>query len=268
MNLANRIQILRKQNGMSQEILAEQLGVSRQAVSKWESEQSTPDIENIIAISDLFDVSTDFLLKGEELNNSNGKYSFENLMKNEIPDLFIFISSVLNIIGVATGYNWMKEFRDSRSFYSFIFIFAATLLFVIASRFFDEKNRENKIRWFVNINIWLYAAYSWCYFEFISNYIPYILSAIIHIVVCVIIIIPFNLKASKEKNPNKKLKKYVKITAVFSVITTIICALAIIGFFILLFGGEEVVSLILGLIFAVIYLVKSVKDFIRCKNLF
>ncbi|MBQ3604384.1 MAG: helix-turn-helix transcriptional regulator [Clostridia bacterium] len=267
MNLANRIQTLRKQNGMSQEILAEQLGVSRQAVSKWESEQSTPDIENIIALSDLFDVTTDYLLKGEDSENNNEKISLEIKLKNEIPDLIIFVSSVLNIIGVATGYNWMKEYRDSRSFYSFIFIFAATLLFVISSRFFDKKIKENKIRWFVNINIWLYAAYSWCYFEFISNYIPYIISAIIHVLICIVIIVPFNIKAGKEKNPNKKLKKYVKITAVFSVITIIFCALAIIGFFILLFGGEEVVSLIPALIFAVIYLVKSVKDFISCKNL-
>lgn len=267
MSLGIRIQNLRKQNGMSQEELAEKIGVTRQAVSKWESEQSTPDMENIIAISDLFSVTTDYLLKGDEIKKDNGKRIIEIDLKNEIPDLIIFISSVLNIIGVATGYNWMKEFRDSRSFYSFIFIFAATLLFVISSRFFDEKIKENKIRWFVNINIWLYAAYSWCYFEYISNYIPYITNAIIHILVSIIIIVPFNLKASKEKNPNKKLKKYIKTTAVFSVIMIIICVLAIAGFFILLFAGEEILSFIPALIFAVIYLVKSVRDFIRYKNL-
>ena len=43
MNIADRIQYLRKQNGYSQEELADKVGVSRQAVSKWESEQSTPD---------------------------------------------------------------------------------------------------------------------------------------------------------------------------------------------------------------------------------
>lgn len=45
MNLADRIQYLRKQKGYSQEDLADKVGVSRQAVSKWESEQSTPDLE-------------------------------------------------------------------------------------------------------------------------------------------------------------------------------------------------------------------------------
>ena len=57
MNIADRIQHLRKSRGISQEELAEQIGVSRQAVSKWESGQSTPDLEKIILLSDYFDVA-------------------------------------------------------------------------------------------------------------------------------------------------------------------------------------------------------------------
>lgn len=48
MNIADRIQTLRKTKGLSQEQLADAIGVSRQAVSKWESEQTTPDLEKII----------------------------------------------------------------------------------------------------------------------------------------------------------------------------------------------------------------------------
>ncbi|CAI3253595.1 helix-turn-helix transcriptional regulator [Enterococcus cecorum] len=66
MNIADRIQYLRKQKGLSQEELADKVGVSRQAVSKWESEQSTPDLEKIIIMSDLFEVTTDYILKGIE----------------------------------------------------------------------------------------------------------------------------------------------------------------------------------------------------------
>ena len=66
MNMADRIQYLRKAKGISQEELAEKVGVSRQAVSKWESEQSMPDLEKIIAMSDFFEVTTDYLLKGRE----------------------------------------------------------------------------------------------------------------------------------------------------------------------------------------------------------
>ncbi len=63
MLLGEKLQSLRKQKGMSQEQLAVQLSVSRQAVSKWELNDSIPDTEKIILLSDLFNVSTDYLLK-------------------------------------------------------------------------------------------------------------------------------------------------------------------------------------------------------------
>lgn len=66
MNMADRIQYLRKAKGISQEELADQVGVSRQAVSKWESEQSMPDLDKVIAMSDFFGVTTDYILKGIE----------------------------------------------------------------------------------------------------------------------------------------------------------------------------------------------------------
>lgn len=65
MILADKIIDLRKKNGWSQEELAEQLSVSRQSVSKWESGMSVPDLNKIIAMSELFGVSTDYLLKDE-----------------------------------------------------------------------------------------------------------------------------------------------------------------------------------------------------------
>lgn len=66
MNISDRIQALRKAKGMSQEQLADAIGVSRQAVSKWESEQATPDLEKVVIMSDLFEVTTDYILKGIE----------------------------------------------------------------------------------------------------------------------------------------------------------------------------------------------------------
>ncbi len=63
MILADKITDLRKKNGWSQEELASQLGVSRQAVSKWESASSIPDLDKIIKMSNIFEVSTDYLLK-------------------------------------------------------------------------------------------------------------------------------------------------------------------------------------------------------------
>ena len=65
MILADKIITLRKKNGWSQEELAEKVGVSRQAISKWESAQSVPDLDKILRMSEIFGVTTDFLLKDE-----------------------------------------------------------------------------------------------------------------------------------------------------------------------------------------------------------
>ena len=65
MILADKIISLRKKAGWSQEELAEQLGVTRQSVSKWEGAQSVPDMDKVVQMSRLFGVTTDFLLKDE-----------------------------------------------------------------------------------------------------------------------------------------------------------------------------------------------------------
>lgn len=65
MILADKIVSLRKKAGWSQEDLAENLGVTRQSVSKWEGAQSVPDMDKVVTMSRLFGVSTDFLLKDE-----------------------------------------------------------------------------------------------------------------------------------------------------------------------------------------------------------
>lgn len=68
MILADKIARLRKKNGWSQEELAEKMNVSRQAVSKWESAQTVPDLEKILMLGNLFSVTTDYLLKDEMEN--------------------------------------------------------------------------------------------------------------------------------------------------------------------------------------------------------
>ena len=65
MILADKIIEQRKKNGWSQEELAEKMDVSRQSISKWESAQSVPDMGRIVLLSQLFGVSTDYLLKDE-----------------------------------------------------------------------------------------------------------------------------------------------------------------------------------------------------------
>lgn len=63
MTLGEKIYRLRSEKGLSQEAFGDMLGVSRQSVSKWETDQSQPELEKIVAISDMFGISTDYLLK-------------------------------------------------------------------------------------------------------------------------------------------------------------------------------------------------------------
>ncbi len=62
--IANKLVNLRKRSGLSQESLAEKIGVSRQAVSKWERAESSPDTDNLIALSKLYNISLDEMLSG------------------------------------------------------------------------------------------------------------------------------------------------------------------------------------------------------------
>lgn len=77
---ANRLYELRKKKGLSQEALAEKLGISRQSVSKWERAESSPDTDNLIALAKLYGVSLDELLLGEEKeeNPTDDKNSHES----------------------------------------------------------------------------------------------------------------------------------------------------------------------------------------------
>lgn len=73
MNFAEKIFTLRKSNDLTQEQLAEKLEVSRQSISKWESGQATPELEKIVAMSQIFGVTTDYLLKPSEIDELSVK---------------------------------------------------------------------------------------------------------------------------------------------------------------------------------------------------
>ncbi len=90
MNLANNLRKIRKENNLSQEQLAEKLGVSRQSVSKWESEQAYPEMEKMIQICDLFDITMD------ELINQN--VSAVNETKEEKKNFARHIESFLDYV--------------------------------------------------------------------------------------------------------------------------------------------------------------------------
>lgn len=93
MILADKIIELRKKAGWSQEELAEQLGVTRQSVSKWEGAQSVPDMEKVVQMSRLFGVTTDFLLKDElEVAQPAESETGENLRRVTMEEASLYLS--------------------------------------------------------------------------------------------------------------------------------------------------------------------------------
>ena len=73
MDFSEKLLTLRKAKDLTQEQLAEKLNVSRQSVSKWESGQAVPELEKIVAMSVVFDVTTDYLLKSSEIDDLSVK---------------------------------------------------------------------------------------------------------------------------------------------------------------------------------------------------
>ncbi len=78
MKFSEKLQELRKKRGFSQEDLANELNVTRQTVSKWELDQTVPDMNKLIEISKLFDISLDELVNGIDISSNNDKNKNNN----------------------------------------------------------------------------------------------------------------------------------------------------------------------------------------------
>lgn len=135
MGFPERLQSLRKEKGLSQEQLGELLNVSRQSVSKWESGQTYPETDKLMILSDLFEITLDYLLKDkniecvdnidvkndkeEELryktnktNKTNNK-SIYSLALGIISFFLPFIGLIFGIMGIVMSYKSVKEINNS-----------------------------------------------------------------------------------------------------------------------------------------------------------
>ncbi len=92
MTMGERIQELRKKGGLSQESLGEQLSVSRQAISKWESDTAIPEVDKLIAMSRLFAVPVGVLLGVEESDGANGEPTGQELTERELAAVETIVS--------------------------------------------------------------------------------------------------------------------------------------------------------------------------------
>ena len=148
MNIADRIQYLRKSKGISQEELADKIGVSRQSVSKWESEQSSPDIDKIIIMSDFFDVTTDYILKGIETKKQIDE-------EGTNANIFVMVASALSFMGlIIASALWYEEQVPMAIVGGLIMMIVGSMVFCIGLVSGSKNIVEAKRRFWI-INIWI-----------------------------------------------------------------------------------------------------------------
>ena len=147
MNIGENIQILRKKKGISQEELADQIGVSRQAVSKWEGGQSAPDPEKIILLSDYFQTTTDYILKGiEPTAEPEPKW---NAM------VFSIAGTTLNAIGLISSIViWLERQMTYAVGVGLVIMLLGTGIF-LTGQFIEAKDRTAARRFFLLPNVWI-----------------------------------------------------------------------------------------------------------------
>lgn len=142
MNMADRMQYLRKSKGISQEELADKVGVSRQAVSKWESEQSTPDLEKVIIMSDFFGVTTDYILKGIEPITDKEQKSKELTSK-----ILYILSTTFVAIGLFCAFGgWYAE-QTMEAVWGSMIIQSVGIVGYFVARVLSEEKAPFYVNW-------------------------------------------------------------------------------------------------------------------------
>lgn len=117
---ANRLQQLRKANGYSQDVLAEKLGISRQAVSKWERAESSPSVDNLIDLARLYGITVD------EMLNTDGDRVVIKTQNNTKKDIK---GKLKSLISKANDFGIYPEL--ARSLAKFPFFLVVTVLYVV-----------------------------------------------------------------------------------------------------------------------------------------
>ena len=162
MSMAKRIQDLRKMRGISQEQLAEKVGVSRQAVSKWESEQSIPDLDKIITMSEFFGVTTDYLLKGVESTQLTESSRSKSSIFRTYNANFVAVATALNFIGLVVACAvWYERQVSTAIAIGLVLMALGCMVYLLGTNIGmglmgtrQEEKDEVKCR-FWRLNIWL-----------------------------------------------------------------------------------------------------------------
>lgn len=186
MTFPQKLKRIRKHHDLSQEELAEQLGVTRQTVSRWEAGYSMPDIDRILLISQLFSVSTDYLLNDKIDNSTSTLTDYQTLR------LVFWISTALIVGGLIISILGWQEYQN------FAPVLIGMLLGIVGCVCFEVFHPRNAdavlIRYvhrqFYAVNVWLllptpfYIAIELLYCtEQMRPLMPFLIGAAIYLIV-------------------------------------------------------------------------------------
>ena len=149
--------------GLSQEELAEKLNVTRQTISKWETNQSSPDFEKIVPLCDLFEITTDELLRGKSENIKNlddSKIRRKTACKVSI-SVFIYFLAIIWIISMSTM-PWISEEITVSVFLLLCAIATVNLIYHFMSlpkeKETEQKKEKNKYEWLDDLVTLIFTA--------------------------------------------------------------------------------------------------------------
>lgn len=157
MRLSDKIVKLRKTNGLSQEELAEKLNVSRQAISRWEGATAQPDATNILQLSKLFGVTTDYLLN-DEYESDNDLPKVKDIKTDGFHQMMVFMVTLevmVLLIQFTTTIILQNEFFGVLSFLPFVAIIGG-FEYAYQKKFQETNERTKSFRKkFYKISAWL-----------------------------------------------------------------------------------------------------------------
>lgn len=193
MTFGDKLQALRKQQKISQDNLAEQLGVSRMTISRWESGQSLPDINQILKISEVFTVSVDYLMYENIDETDTGQLKdFQSLR------VLFWICNAIHLVGVFVamiGWLWLHmAFLVVLGF--FMNLLACVFFEVLPPKGIDRMMVRYARKRFYAVGIWMFLPVPIFAFIEIANSIdhftsmlPYIIGGAVYLITAAIITI-------------------------------------------------------------------------------
>lgn len=172
MSLGSNISDKRKSLKLSQEYVAEQLGVSRQAVSKWVTNRSEPSTENLIKLADLLDVDIKELVSPEQYveEQKEAETQIEGSQKDikmQMAALFGRVLMLINFLGYIGAYSDEYELADwyLRTWWGTLFLAGVVLTFVGSRDYFNRKYGPKKIIWLDSLFVFSFFLYGMLPFE-------------------------------------------------------------------------------------------------------